>query len=259
MYSLALNEIASAIDTESLNDNDLCRILTFRAFQVFGASATYFATVDNEGIVHTRGSFGLTEELMESWHLYPLHLQLPSTDAIRLKKTIWELSLPDWSERYKDLNRFKLTSTAKTFVSWPIMRDRAPIGSMGFYSDNLLVPDKEIEQFFDTVGRLVSLHLRFTETRVLSDSLSFDSGIDNFESLTHRQRAILGLIADRKTNLQIAKELAYSPDTIRLDTIKIYKACGVTNRLEASELFMRTRTQRPEIFEVNDLTRAKRL
>ena len=258
MFSVALNEIAAAIDSENLSDDDLCRILTLRTFSMLGAASTFFTTVDGEGTVHTRGSFGLTDEAMESWQLYPLKLELPTTDSIKHRKTVWELSLPSWSEKYQDLNQFELTSDSKSFVCWPIMRDIAPIGSIGFYSDHVLAPTRQVEEFFDTVGRLVALHLRISSARMAVSTLEQAPKSGDFESLTERQQQILGMIGENKTNLQIAKELGYSSDTIRLDTIKIYKAFGVNNRSEASEKFRKSPESKTPILRISDVFNRKR-
>lgn len=55
------------------------------------------------------------------------------------------------------------------------------------------------------------------------------------ESLTDRQLTVLRLMAEGKTNAQIAQELILSESTIRQETVKIYRALGVSARSEASK------------------------
>ena len=55
------------------------------------------------------------------------------------------------------------------------------------------------------------------------------------ESLTDRQLTVLRLMAEGKTNSQIAQELILSESTIRQETVKIYRALGVHARSEAGK------------------------
>lgn len=55
------------------------------------------------------------------------------------------------------------------------------------------------------------------------------------ESLTDRQLTVLRLMAEGKTNGQIAQELILSESTIRQETVKIYRALGVHARSEAGK------------------------
>ena len=54
------------------------------------------------------------------------------------------------------------------------------------------------------------------------------------EDLTSRQLLILAHIDHHLVNLEIAKLLMLSESTIRQETVKIYKALGVSNRAEAA-------------------------
>lgn len=55
------------------------------------------------------------------------------------------------------------------------------------------------------------------------------------ENLTERQLTVLRLMAEGKTNSQIAQELILSESTIRQETVKIYRALGVHARSEAGK------------------------
>jgi DNA-binding CsgD family transcriptional regulator len=55
------------------------------------------------------------------------------------------------------------------------------------------------------------------------------------ESLTERQLTVLRLMAEGKTNSQIAQDLILSESTIRQETVKIYRALGVHARSEAGK------------------------
>lgn len=55
------------------------------------------------------------------------------------------------------------------------------------------------------------------------------------ESLTERQLAVLRLMAEGKTNAEIAQEMILSESTIRQETVRIYRALGVSARADASK------------------------
>ena len=55
------------------------------------------------------------------------------------------------------------------------------------------------------------------------------------ENITDRQLTVLRLMAEGKTNSQIAQALILSESTIRQETVKIYRALGVHARSEAGK------------------------
>ena len=189
--------------------------------------------------MHTTGKFGFKPSSLDSWHLYPLSDVIPSTDAIKLSKVIWENNLPTWSEKYSDLNNYEIFEGTASFVCWPILKGNTPIGSMGFFSQHILSPSLELENFLIAIGRLVALHLELSHDAESQFSKNEIKQITNLNVLSDRQREILSHIADGQTNDDIGTKLGYSTSTVRLETIKIYKALGVTNRFEAAEIYQR--------------------
>lgn len=60
--------------------------------------------------------------------------------------------------------------------------------------------------------------------------------VAGLELLSERERGVLALIARGHTNASIGAQLAYSPSTIRADTVSIYRKLQVTGRAEAAAL-----------------------
>ena len=60
---------------------------------------------------------------------------------------------------------------------------------------------------------------------------------ESMKRLTERQSLILQMIAEGRTNTDIADLLAYSESLIRQETIKIYSILSCSGRLEAARLF----------------------
>jgi DNA-binding CsgD family transcriptional regulator len=55
------------------------------------------------------------------------------------------------------------------------------------------------------------------------------------ETLTDRQIKVLRFLAEGKTNAEIAQEMILSESTIRQETVRIYRALGVSARADASK------------------------
>ena len=56
---------------------------------------------------------------------------------------------------------------------------------------------------------------------------------DQSEVLTPRQREVLALLAEGKSNKAIATELGLSPGTVKVHMTRIFKSLNVSNRTEA--------------------------
>ena len=66
---------------------------------------------------------------------------------------------------------------------------------------------------------------------------------DRSEVLTPRQREVLALLAEGKSNKAIASELGLSSGTVKVHMTRIFKSLGVSNRTEAviaSAAFVKT-------------------
>ena len=59
--------------------------------------------------------------------------------------------------------------------------------------------------------------------------------------LTERERETLALVAEGKTNAQIARRLRVSENTVKFHLQNLYLKLGVTNRTEAAALYLKER------------------
>lgn len=92
-------------------------------------------------------------------------------------------------------------------------------------------------------------HLRrFEETaalrRRLADRLrrhAHDGAFDVYTRLTPREREIVGLVAEGRTNAQIAAELWVTPGTVKKHLENVYEKTGVSGRAAAARLAPVTR------------------
>ncbi|ROM61796.1 DNA-binding response regulator [Pseudomonas brassicacearum] len=104
------------------------------------------------------------------------------------------------------------------------------LGADGFIGKNI-----------DPVG-IAEAIMAIREGEVIVKYHPESSIMDDLESellsqLTARQRQVLGLVADGKTNKEIAKELGISPFTVRIHVSSLLKTLGVPTRAAAAAQF----------------------
>jgi DNA-binding CsgD family transcriptional regulator len=117
-------------------------------------------------------------------------------------------------------------------LALPLAKSSVPVGAM------LLVmgPQMGTPPISEPVAHLLSkLGAFFVEVRprLSLQTRANGNGHHTPQQLSTRQIQIVQLIGAGLTNGQIGKELSLSESTIRQETIKIYKAMGVSGRDEA--------------------------
>jgi len=85
------------------------------------------------------------------------------------------------------------------------------------------------------IGALDSLLFRL-DIESLKKNGARISGFPDFESLTDRQRAILDMLVDGKTNREISRSLCVSESLVKQENMTIFKALGTRNRHETSRI-----------------------
>jgi len=121
----------------------------------------------------------------------------------------------------------------ESHLAMPLAKGSVPVGALLLVVD----PKLQIPPLSEAVSHLLSkVGAFFMEVRPRI-SLQARANGNGFahkpEQLTTRQVQIVQLIGATLTNGQIGKELSLSESTIRQETIKIYKALGVSGREEA--------------------------
>lgn len=107
------------------------------------------------------------------------------------------------------------------------------VGIKGFFYD-----DDSVESFTKGVGNIFDGDIWVSRKQMVECLLLGHCNHHHIKSrdhnLTHREEEILSLVAEGRTNEQIAHQLCVSHHTIRTHVYNIFKKIHVSNRLQAS-------------------------
>jgi DNA-binding CsgD family transcriptional regulator len=182
----------------------------------------------------------ITEGLISGAHLYSVDSNLDMELQVSYGKTTEQVQpvVSAWGDSplSKCIVGKKMQFEAgkeASHLALPLAKSSVPVGAM------LLVmgPEMATPPMSEPVAHLLSkLGAFFVEVRPRLSLQARANGNGHHhkpEQLSTRQIQIVQLIGASLTNGQIGKELSLSESTIRQETIKIYKAMGVSGREEA--------------------------
>jgi len=124
----------------------------------------------------------------------------------------------------------------KALVCVPVIHDGMPLGCLSLVlgSDADGLPFDEA--WVPVMGRIGAFYLLNAGRGAVAGSRgSSNRGAETPEDLTSRQLEILAHMAEGLVNAEIAKQLLVSESTVRQETVRIYRALAVPNRLEAAK------------------------
>jgi DNA-binding NarL/FixJ family response regulator len=182
----------------------------------------------------------ITKGLVHGAHLYSVDSNLDmelqvshgkTSDLVERVVSAWDGSLLGECLMSKQMV-FK-SGKNESHLAMPLAKGSVPVGALLLVVD----PKLEIPPLSEAVSHLLSKVGAFfmeVRPRISLQGRSNGKGFAHKpEQLTTRQVQIVQLLGAALTNGQIGKELSLSESTIRQETIKIYKALGVSGREEA--------------------------
>ncbi len=116
--------------------------------------------------------------------------------------------------------------------SRPLVEALLEIGVAGF------IPKSSSSQIMFSALRLVLSGGIYIPPQLLGSAAEITDG-SVLSRLTDRQREVLRLLADGKTNKQICRDLDLSEGTVKVHLNAVYRVLGVANRTEAALLARR--------------------
>jgi DNA-binding CsgD family transcriptional regulator len=208
--SHALDAILSSTDPA-----DLCRQIVHSDYVPRSTRGCEIFYLDGKSVLRSVGSYGISAGQkigMSAW------------DDSPLSKAIREKSL---AAGPIDVEGLDLDVIAIPFVTHGV-----PVGLMAVVIEDKSYQLKALQEASELFFKLGAFYL---ESLDLGNTVK--GGAPPIpaspEDLSGRQLTILGYIQNGLVNLEIAKELMLSESTIRQETVRIYRALSVGNRLEA--------------------------
>jgi DNA-binding CsgD family transcriptional regulator len=199
----------------SVGPVDLCKQIVHSDFSPDSSRGCQLYYLDGKSVLRKIASYGQSaapDGEITAWDDSPL------SEAIREKSIRTGAVLVDQTKMF--------------VVAIPFVSNSVPTGLMALVLDDLSLKmdfSVGIAEVFSKIGAFYLVTLDFG-----SVSTGSITEIKNIEDLTSRQLLILTHIDHNLVNLEIAKMLMLSESTIRQETVKIYRALGVSNRAEAA-------------------------
>ena len=232
MFYRELASIANYVSDRNLALNDILQMFCMRDLANLKFISSFFFRVEQDGRLHLDLFYGaLPEELGLSDNPIALSEEFPFTKCIRENRLIW--GAPNKGTKFKLATRFKGN------LAWPVVADFKVLGSFFALTDEPLREDQDLLECLDALATIISgaIAKRLITVGDVAPNSEQQSRDMESNSLTQRQELILKLIAEGRTNNDIADILGYSESLIRQETIKIYATLGCSGRTEAAEIY----------------------
>jgi DNA-binding CsgD family transcriptional regulator len=208
--SLALDMVLSSTDPA-----DLCRQIVHSDLLPASTRGCEIFYLDGKSILRSVGSYGMStgqSEEVSAWD------DSPMSEAVREKRLV--------------AGKLEHLGSEFEVIAVPFITHGVPTGLIALVLEEKHFELRELEiapEMFFKLGAFYLESLDIGNTHKNGSTPAPSSPDD----LSSRQITILHHIQDGLVNLEIAKELMLSESTIRQETVRIYRALGVGNRLEA--------------------------
>lgn len=208
----------------------LCAVL-FASYQPW--SATIFRCTDR-GYARVLGDFGSPSEVLSDAAGFDCSTQSPVARALFQGATVANFQTAQSAAASE-------TPGAEWFIQGPAILHplSAPSRFLGAVHMRFLEhPDPEpLLRDLACVAPALALHLETADSGSgPHHRVGAGSSLPIPEELSARQREVLALMAEHKTNAQISRIIGYSESTVRQETMAIFRFLGVHDRREAAKV-----------------------
>lgn len=213
----------------------VARALVLGALAPLRSSAVFLFTVTQhpdhpQGVLNVLSTFGASDAEITTFSTLPVDLPLPVTESVSSGRLVVTegaqlvdlfplLQAPDL------LAVIPERALTSTLVCMPFISQGVTIGAASLFVDIDAVRTLDDLGYLQAVADVSTLWLA-----ARGGTSTPGIGVTPTPMLTSRQREILTLLAQGRTNLQIAASLGYSVPTIKKDVQRIMALCGVRTR-----------------------------
>ena len=232
MFYRDLAEIASQLARDDLDLDGILQSFCMRTFADRKFYASFFLQISQDGSLKLRGFYGANpSEAGIKDDRFTIFTEHPAGESIRADHII----CVDSSHFQRSPNRLNL-------IAWPVHRESRTIGSLVTLTDRGCDGSAESMECLESLALLINNALtRRLEQGPFKNEFARSNGHKVISAipdhLTERQEVILRLIAEGRTNGDIAEVLGYSESLIRQETIRIYAFLGCNGRQEAALIY----------------------
>ena len=229
-----ISDFTIFLQSKGLTIQEICQYLVTVSLKDYGFYCAVFAEIQKNGQVRVTSHFGADPKDVEAWQDIDFEVKTPVNDCLRENRIVWINTLPNYSQDYELLNSLPTDNRLKTLVAFPLRGSSHLLGSISILSSKKIELDTEIELLIKSLCHMTALRLEIhsNSTPKSKESHNGEISINNskLSQLTPRQKKILEMLIERKTNKEIADELIYSVSTIKQETIAIYEKLGLRGR-----------------------------
>jgi DNA-binding CsgD family transcriptional regulator len=229
-----ISDFTIFLQNKGLTIQDICQYLVTVSLKDYGFYCAVFAEIQKNGQVRVSSHFGVDPKEVEPWQDMDFEIKTPVNDCLRENRIVWINTLPKYSQDYELLNSLPADNKLKTLVAFPLRGSSHLLGAISILSSKKIELDTEIELLIKSLCHMTALRMEITSNSKpkSKESHNGESPINNsnLSQLTPRQKKILEMLIEKKTNKEIADELIYSVSTIKQETISIYEKLGLRGR-----------------------------
>lgn len=238
--SLAALELTKQLLTNlvsSANPDDFCKSLVHKIFKDQNAIAAFICRAEADGMLQMMGSYGYPPDRVGKDAKVSIFDPMGITDSIRESRVIVFNGWEDYLVHYPD--KKSLAGPGKAFVAVPFSREGFPAGGVGIAFNSYVNEDIFNTLLWETIQLIGEVYVspawfNSGETGGSGKELTSTRRVTP-ENLPDRAKKVLALMAQGKTNWQIASILRFSESTIKGDAAMIFRAFGVNSREAAVE------------------------
>lgn len=229
---------------------DVCRYLVLSVPWPDPPNGSVILRCQDDAHLEVLGWFGYPKEVVEAYRRLSLFEDLPLTTAARTRVPVALYAGSDVEDSYPSLVE-EISDVPGPSVGGllavPLLSDLGAVGVLGMSFHGPVDPSGPTLSALESLAPLLGLYVGLacppaaSPGQALSSSSSTSAEVGagdptpGAEGLTKRQLRVLGMLAKKMSNRDIALALDYSISTIRLDTMTIFRYLGVKSRREAVE------------------------
>ena len=243
MYSPYISEFSDFLASKDNTLQDILDYLERVTLNIVGCNSIIFFQASRDDEFFMAGKSGVSRLAQEELSaIYSLRENYPVSDAINKGETIWLEPSPERLEKYPLLKNFPILVDHHVFIVSPIFRFSTPVSAFAIFSDTKMKANIEAEEFLSAICSIFSLYYYRTVIAAPSKTKEYEDSSTNISAnvsseLTDRQKLILRLISEDRTNSNISESLGYSESTIRQEIMRIFVKLGCNSRKECAEIY----------------------